>query len=117
MPSSGVRAGAGHFDLWELTTLSQEVLGVAYWLLEPGPLGVPAGIWPLPAHQVTPMREPDSPRLVDVYVFRTAGREERFPPERVIAFRYPDPRAPYLAGLSPLRACFEQARLLSDLTS
>jgi HK97 family phage portal protein len=105
------------FDLWELTTLSQEVLGVAYWLLEPGPLGVPAGIWPLPAHQVTPLREPDSPRLVDVYVFRSSGREERLPTDRVIAFRYPDPRAPYTAGLSPLRACFEQARLLSDLTS
>ena len=105
------------FDLWELTTLSQEVLGVAYWLLEPGPLGVPVGIWPLPAHQVTPQRQPDSPRLVDVYVFRGAGREERLAPERVIAFRYPDPRAPYPAGLSPLRACFEQARLLGDLTS
>jgi HK97 family phage portal protein len=105
------------FDLWELTTLSLEVLGVAYWLLEPGPLGVPVGIWPLPAHQVTPVRAPDSPRLVDAYVFRSAGREESFSPERIIAFRYPDPRAPYTAGLSPLRACFEQARLLGDLTS
>jgi HK97 family phage portal protein len=105
------------FDVWELTTLSQEVLGVAYWLLELGPLGVPTGIWPLPAHQVTPRRSPDSPRLVDAYVFQAAGHEERFSPERIIAFRYPDPHAPYTAGLSPLRACFEQARLLSDLTS
>jgi HK97 family phage portal protein len=104
------------FDLWEITTLSQEVLGTAYWLLDPGPLGVPAAVWPLPAHQVTPVREPNSPRIVDAYVFRNAGREERFPPQRIIAFRYPDPRAPYTAGLSPLRACFDQARLLSDLT-
>ena len=29
------------FDLWELTTLYQEVHGRAYWLLDPGPLGTP----------------------------------------------------------------------------
>jgi HK97 family phage portal protein len=38
----------------------------------------------------------------------------RIPPERIIHFRYPDPREPYLTGLSPLRACWEQASLVSD---
>src|SRR5438445_3248496 len=36
-------------------------------------------------------------------------RLEKFAPERIIHFRFPDPRDPYTAGLSPLRACFEQA--------
>src|SRR5262249_47810752 len=43
-------------DLWELTTLYQEVHGSAYWLLETNALGVPVGIWPLPSHRVTPRR-------------------------------------------------------------
>lgn len=106
-----------HFDLWELTTLYQEVHGVAYWLLEEGPLGTPVAVWPLPSHQVMPWREPDSPRLVDAYLVRLGGEQRRFRPEEVIAFRYPDPRDPYLGGLSPLRACYEQARLTSELSA
>src|SRR5581483_10184159 len=102
------------FDLWELTTLYQEVHGSAYWLLEVSPLGIPRVIWVLPAQNVTPVRKPDSPNLVDYYQYRTGAREQRFPPEQVIHFRYPDPRDPYTAGLSPLRACFEQAALASD---
>jgi HK97 family phage portal protein len=104
------------FDLLELTTLSQEIHGCAYWLLEAGPLGVPEQVWPLPAHLVTPLRDPETRNLVDAYLIRAGGREERLSPERVIAFRYPDPRDPYTAGLSPLHACYEQARLMSDLT-
>jgi hypothetical protein len=42
------------FDLWELTTLYQEVIGIAYWLLEFGPLNTPVAMWPLPSHRVTP---------------------------------------------------------------
>lgn len=46
------------FDLWELTTLYQEVHGAAYWLLDIGPLGTPQQIWILPSQNVTPRREP-----------------------------------------------------------
>jgi HK97 family phage portal protein len=105
------------FDLWELTTLYQEVHGSAFWYLDIGPLGIPEEIWILPAQNMTPRREPDSPRLVDYYEYRTGSRMQRFPPERIIHFRYPDPRDPYTAGLSPLRACWEQAALLSDYTA
>ncbi|MGL4554568.1 MAG: phage portal protein, partial [Gemmataceae bacterium] len=97
------------FDLWELTTLYQEAVGVAYWLLEFGPLDVPSAIWPLPAHRVTP--------TADGYAYRSATGEQRLPADRVIAFRYPDPRDPYGGGLSPLRACFEQARLAGEWTA
>jgi len=63
---------------------------------------------------VTPKRAPDSPRPVDYYQYRSGAREQRFAPEDVIFFRYPDPRDPYTGGLSPLRACFEQAALASE---
>jgi HK97 family phage portal protein len=102
------------FDLWELTELYLEVQGSAYWLLDFEPvLGVPAKVWILPAHLVTPRREVGSPALVDYYEYH--GRQtERFPPARVIHFRFPDPRDPYCSGLSPLRACYEQVALTSE---
>ncbi len=105
----------GRFDLWELTTLYQEVHGSAYWYLDFDPvLDVPRNIWVLPAQNVTPRREPGSTNVVDYYLYRTGGREQRFAPQQVVHFRYPDPRDPYTSGLSPLRACFEQIALLSD---
>jgi len=100
-----------------LTTLYQEVHGGAYWYLDRGPLGTPQAIWILPSQNVTPRREPDSRNLVDYYLYRTGTREQRFRPDQVIAFRYPDPRDPYTGGLSPLRACYEQVSLTSDFAA
>jgi HK97 family phage portal protein len=105
------------FDLWELTTLYQEVHGCAYWFVERGPLGLPSAIWVLPSQHVTPRHAPDSPNLVDYYLYRTPGSERRFRPDEVIHFRYPDPNEPYTGGLSPLRACFEQVRLTSAFSA
>jgi len=105
------------FDLWELTQLSLEVHGSAYWLLDHDPvLDLPRAIWILPTHLVTPRREPNSPRLVDAYEVRGQA-VQRFTPEQVVHFRYPDPRDPYTSGLSPLKACFDQATLVSDFAA
>lgn len=95
-------------DLWELTTLYQEVLGVAYWLVRTSPLGIPEEIWVLPSQQVTPRRSPGSNRPVDHYEFHGGAGIERFGPDEVIAFCYPDPADPYQGGLSPLRAAYPQ---------
>lgn len=105
------------FDLWELTTLYQEVHGSAYWLLQDGPLGIPESIWILPSQNVTPSRASDSPRLVDAYLYRVQGKEQHYAPDQVIHFRYPDPRDPYTRGLSPLQAAFEQVSLTSAYTA
>jgi HK97 family phage portal protein len=106
------------FDLWELTTLYQEVHGSAYWYLAFDHfLQVPKEIWILPSQNVMPRRKPDSPRLVDYYEYRTGAKEQRFRPDEIIHFRYPDPRDPYTAGLSPLRACFEQVSLTSEYSA
>ncbi len=103
------------FDLWELTQVYLEVHGKAFWYLNLDPvLGVPREVWPLPAQNVTPRREPGSPQLIDYYEYRTGARAQRFRPDEVIFFRFPDPRDPYLGGLSPLRACYEQVALASD---
>jgi HK97 family phage portal protein len=102
------------FDLWELTTLYQEVHGSAYWLLDFDDLDIPKRIWILPTQNVTPKREPNSPNLVDYFDYRSGATSARYTPDRIIHFRYPDPRNPYTAGLSPLRACWEQAAMLSE---
>jgi HK97 family phage portal protein len=105
------------FDLWEITELYLEVVGSAYWLLDFDPvLNIPSAIWILPSHLVWPRRYPDSPRLVDYYEYRGLTIQQ-LPPSRVIHFRFPDPRDPYTSGLSPLRACFEQAALVSDFAA
>jgi HK97 family phage portal protein len=102
------------FDLWELTQISLEVHGSAYWLLDFDPLlGVPCAVWLLPSHLVTPRRHANSASVVDRYEYR--GQEtQSFAPERIVHFRFPDPRDPYTAGMSPLRACFEQVALTSE---
>jgi len=102
------------FDLWELTTLYQEVHGSAFWYLTFDALGVPIEIWILPSQNITPRKEPSSPNVVDYYEYRVGKSVERFSPDHVIHFRYPDPRDPYNSGLSPLRACFEEVSLISD---
>lgn len=109
-----VNAVHNQFDLWELTTLYQEVHGCAYWFLRFGPLGVPDEIWILPSQNVTPRRKPGSANIVDYYEYRSGTQEQTFSPGEIIHFRYPDPRDPYTAGLSPLRAAWENASLSSD---
>jgi HK97 family phage portal protein len=106
----------GH-DLWELTQTYLEVTGKAYWYLEKGALDVPASIWILPTQNVTPRRRDDSPNPIDYFEYRTGKRYQEFPVESVIFFRYPDPRDPYLGGLSPLRACYEQVLLTSEFAA
>lgn len=102
------------FDLWELTELYLETAGSAYWLLDFDPLlGIPNAIWILPSQWTTPVRNPDRANVVEAYDVRGQS-PQRFPADRVIHFRFPDPRDPYGTGLSPLRACFEQVALVSE---
>jgi HK97 family phage portal protein len=103
------------FELWELTTLYQEIYGSSYWYLSYDKiLGIPTEIWIMPTQNMTPKREPDSKNIVDYYEYRVAKEVQRFDPAEIIHFRYPDPADPYTKGLSPLQACFEQVSLASD---
>jgi HK97 family phage portal protein len=98
------------FELLELTTLYQEVFGIAYWYLERDSLlGTPREIWPLPTQHI----RTEGDHLV--YQPAATGVEaKRLDPENLIVFLYPDPRDPYRRGLSPLRAAYEQAAMLSE---
>ena len=102
------------FDLFELTQVYLEVHGKAFWFLNRNALGVPDEIWILPTQNVTPRQRPNSGNIVDFYEYRNGKHCQNFPPEDIVFFRYPDPGDPYLGGLSPLRACFEQVMLTSE---
>ncbi|MGL4553967.1 MAG: phage portal protein [Gemmataceae bacterium] len=105
-------------DLLELTTLYQEITGRAYWLVDTDALGVPAALWPLPSQNVTPRRTAGSDQPVDWYEYRRPdGRILHYPASDVIAFRYPDPRDPYLGGLAPLAAAFESVTLGAEFAA
>ena len=78
---------------------------------------MPRAIWLLPTQNMTPKRAPDSPKLVDYYQYRTGTREQTFRPSEIVHFRYPDPRDPYMSGISPLRAAYEQVSFLSSFTA
>jgi HK97 family phage portal protein len=102
------------FDLWELTTFYQETIGAAYWYVTRDSFGTPSQIWILPAQNVMPKRTFASTNLVDYYEYRVGSQVTRYAPEDIIHFRYPDPKDPYNAGLSPLRAAWEQCALSSE---
>jgi HK97 family phage portal protein len=104
-------------DLWELTTLYQEIFGVSYWLVTPGPLGTPEAIWPLPSQHVAPRSSPGSAKPVDCYEYQGPKGTQRFRPEEVIGFFYPDPKNPYQGGLSPLQAAYEQVITAGEFTA
>ena len=71
----------------------------------------------MPTQNVTPRHVAGSPNIIDRYDYRTGAQRESYQPAAVIYFRYPDPRDPYLGGLSPLQACFEQVSLQGSYTA
>ncbi len=101
----------GRYDLFELTDLCQELLGVAYWRIERDALARPAKVWLLPAQYVTPVHDEDGARVVG-YDYAAGAARERLDPAEMIAFRFPDPRNPYSGGLSPARAVWESIDIL-----
>jgi HK97 family phage portal protein len=105
------------FDMWELTQTYLEVMGKAYWYVEPGPYGVPAGIWILPSQNMTPGKRPNSPNAIDFFQYASGKNRQVFGVDEIIFFRNPDPKNPYTGGLSPLRACYEQVMLTSEFAA
>lgn len=99
----------GLYDLLELTTLYQEVHGHAFWHIEIGSFDVPVALWPLCVHLMRPVQKPGSRQPVDYYEYWADSRPKIYYPDELVHFRYPDPRDPYIGGLSPLRAAFELA--------
>ena len=89
-------------------------VGVAGMLLVFGVCGVGTYVFVKSAQNMAPKRDPRSNNLVDYYEYKVGAQAHRYDPKDIVHFRYPDPKDPYTAGLSPLRACWEQASLSSE---
>lgn len=86
-------------SLMVATVSSLLLWGNAYWLLDGRQR--PEAIYWLPPQSVTPV--PDPVRLVAGYDWRVNGQLVRLPSERVVHFRFFNPRSQVL-GLSPISA-------------
>lgn len=97
-------------ELFEGTTLYQELTGDAYWYLEPGPLGLPMAIWPLMSQYVKIVRN-DAGELVGYLYGKDSLNRIALDVTEVIHFRYANPESNDY-GLSPLQATMGAANLL-----
>lgn len=97
-------------QLIESTVLYQDLLGNAYWYLEPGPLGVPVAIWPLMSQYVKIVRS-DAGELVGYLYGKSEDKRIALAVEDVLHFKYPNPVDPDY-GLGCLEAAFGAVNLL-----
>ena len=109
-------------ELLEITTLYQEIFGIAYWYVPRNAFNMPYEIWPFSPAELIPSsqyRKLDPMNLAASYMpewydLHTCGGTMRIDPSFVIDFRYPDPKNPYRSGISPMRAAFESISLNSE---
>jgi len=94
--------------LLQLTDLYQEILGNAYWLVVADALGVPTELWPLLPQHMRLKRS--KTRVIDHYLYGQGATPQRYEPEEVIHFRFPNLRDPYGEGMAPLLAAFEDVQ-------
>jgi HK97 family phage portal protein len=107
----------GH-QLSLLTHTFKDLTGKAYWWLQPNPvLGIPLNIWFIPTQYIRPVKETNGSKIVDYYLYKAGNIEKRFPPEQIIQYLHTDPSNPYLNGISPGAAAFEDNDVVNKLIS
>jgi hypothetical protein len=98
-------------DLIYLTSVYLDTLGWELWYIDlSGPGGTPRAFWPLMPQHVNECADDPTDPLVDYYEYGGADGE-RFDPNEVSIFRFPDPKNPFRRGMAPLRAVIEQVKL------
>lgn len=95
-------------SLMQLTDLYQEILGNAYWLVVVDALGVPTELWPLLPQHMRLKRSKTT--VIDHYLYGQGPTPQRYEPEEMIHFRFPNLRDPYGEGMPPLLAAFEDVQ-------
>ena len=105
--------GISAYELFELTQLFLEVVGRCYWWADQsGPGGTPSSIWIMLPQLTTPVRGSSGGPIVSKYLFSGGGSKTEYDPSEIIPFRMPDLMDPLTGGMSPLRACFEEIRIV-----
>jgi HK97 family phage portal protein len=92
----------GGFDLFEMTTLYQELIGNAYWyIVKDEFLNIPVELWVIPAQRMSAV--PSKESGISGYIYTNGTIKIPFEPEEILHFKYPNPKDFY-NGVSPLLA-------------
>lgn len=104
-----VNACYNYHELIGLTQLYLDLTGNAYWLIKPDHFGLPAEIYPLPAHSVAPIRDDDG--FIVGWKVGHGLEATSYGVNEIIHFKYPNPVDPYGEGLSPVRAAWQRIQI------
>lgn len=99
-----VNENQGQFELFELTQVSMELCGGAYWWLIPNTVGQPGQILILPPHLVKIVLGTGD-KLIKSFVLGNASNEKVIPAEQIVYFRFPNPDGS-VYGYPPARAAW-----------
>ncbi|WP_435005168.1 phage portal protein [Tundrisphaera lichenicola] len=105
-----------HFDgnqLIQFLAITLDAIGTAYWY--PEKLGddfAPSEIWPLQSQYCYPEKGTNPGEIIKQYRYFS----DTFAFPELVRFRGLSLRDPYLSGLAPLHACYEQLGLVGDYT-
>ena len=80
------------YDLRESTSISLEMTGNAYWIIDRDGKGVPIEAWPVPTHMMRAVASRE--KMVDHYVYEVDGKDFLFDYEDVFHFKYYNPKNP-----------------------
>ncbi len=95
-----------HNALIRYTVFCLDVIGRAYWWMEPAASGNTANVWPLLAQYVLPIRDPNT-SLVNSYRYF----DHDYLPQELVRVRHSSLRDPYALGLAPAEAAFAHVGL------
>lgn len=101
-----------HNALIRHTVFSLDVIGRAYWWMEPGRRGTTANVWPLLSQYVLPIRDPVT-SLVSSYRYF----DHDYQPDELVRIRHSSLRDPYALGLAPAEAAFAYVGLSDQFVS
>jgi HK97 family phage portal protein len=105
-------------QLTNLTFTFKDLTGKAYWWIQPNPvLGIPLNIWFIPTQYLRPVKESSGNKIIDYYEYKAGNITKKFPPEQIISYLHVNPLNPYLDGISPAAAAFEDNDVVNKLIS
>lgn len=96
------------FAALQVTQAHLELSGEAFWLLEPGELGVPKAFWPIPPSWINNFPTEGSPFFE---LNAPGGVQVRVPVSMIIPFIDPDPENPYTRGTGIAKALDDEIQI------
>lgn len=104
--------------LKHLTFKYKDLLGRSYWWIDFNPfLGIPRGLWLIPTQYISPKKESNSQNIVDYYEFRVGTQTTKYSPDEIIQYLHTDFQNPYLDGVPPAAAAFDDVEVYNRLVA